>query len=209
MKRSHLFPSLFLIAAIVSASMPGCDELITEVNNITLFDTTLGKECLTCHTDANDALIVVPEGQWRNSAHASFEHLEETVNLNGTDFNTATCGPTCHSGNGYVEFIESGSENAQTQPSIINCFTCHMPHSGTFGSFDIKGLRGDDTLGIFLNSGEKYNIGKSNMCVNCHQAEPLVVPAPSITLTADFGPHNSSQANVLIGAGGSELTRPT
>lgn len=154
----------------MALALPGCDELITETIIITRFDTTLGEVCLQCHTDVNDALIIVPKGQWKNSTHASFELLEATVDVNGASMNTAVCGPVCHSGNGFVDFVLTGNQGTQPKPSVINCYTCHMPHSGNFGSFQLTTLRGLDTTGVLLNSLRRYNLGKSNMCVECHQS---------------------------------------
>ena len=193
---------MLLVPAAAVLLSSGCDTLVTEINNITVFDTTLGEACLECHTDSNDSLIVVPRGQWANSRHASSDLLEATVDLNGSLYNTAECGPVCHSGNGFVAFVESGSANVQTRPSVINCFTCHTPHTGTYGTWRLDLLRGHDTLGVTLNSGALYNAGRSNQCAICHQAPTLAIPSDTVRLAGDWGPHASPQADVLIGTAG-------
>ena len=63
----------------------GCDKLTTEVNNNTFFDSTLGEDCLRCHSD-DDNVIVQPKGQWATSEHASADLIEAHVTLNGDAF---------------------------------------------------------------------------------------------------------------------------
>ncbi|RME31854.1 MAG: PKD domain-containing protein, partial [Candidatus Zixiibacteriota bacterium] len=184
------------------ALFSGCDTLVTEQNNITQFDTTLGEACLQCHTDSNDSLIVIPKGQWANSAHASTALLEATVDLNGQSFNTAACGPVCHSGNGFVSFTQNGSVTTNERPSVINCFTCHMPHTGNYGTWRLDLLRVGDSTSVVLNSGHNYKLGKSNQCAVCHQAPTLAPLGNAVTLTGDWGPHFSVQADVVIGTAG-------
>ncbi len=195
-------PVLFgLCLALLS---PGCDKLITEVNNITLIDTTLGKECKACHTDRDDQLIVIPKGQWANSAHANASLLEYPIRLNGQLKTATACGPSCHSGDAYVDSVLTGHVSDTTKPSVINCYTCHLPHSVPTEAGSLDSLRGI-ALAVTLADGEsKYIQGKSNMCANCHRATggPPKVASGDITLSATFGPHYSAQADVLIGAGG-------
>lgn len=183
---------------------PGCDKLITEVNNITLVDTTLGKECKSCHTDRDDQLIVIPKGQWANSAHANASLLEYPIRMNGQLKTATACGPSCHSGDAYVDSVLTGHVADTTRPSVINCYTCHLPHSVPTEAGSLDSLRGI-SLAVTLADGEsKYIQGKSNMCANCHRATgaPPTVASGDITLAANFGPHYSAQADVLIGAGG-------
>ncbi|MDZ4722796.1 MAG: PKD domain-containing protein [candidate division Zixibacteria bacterium] len=186
---------LILILIIVS----GCDKLVTETTQVTVIDTTLGQACLTCHTDSDDSQIVQPREQWENSRHASTELLEATVFFNGDFENTAACGPICHSGNGFVDFIQTGSQANQSQPSTINCFTCHSPHTGNFGTWTLDSLRGNAAQ-VVLKDASVYDGAKSNMCVHCHQAATVpILNANSALINNRFGPHSSTQANMLIG----------
>ncbi len=207
--RRHHFPAALLLILLIAPLMltvPGCDELITEVNEITLFDSTLGQECVVCHTDNNDANIIVPRGQWENSAHANTTTLEATVTINGETFNTAqTECARCHSGNGYVAFIETGTPALQERPSVINCYTCHVVHSGQFGSWRLDSLRGGDTVMIADTGGQMaiYAQGTSNQCAQCHQAvEVPVFFEPTDSLEALWGPHFAPQAQMVLGVGG-------
>jgi PKD repeat protein len=204
MKTNRIYLSLTLLTGLLVASfLPGCDKLVTEVNNITVIDTTLGKECQSCHTDRNDKLIVVPKAQWANSAHSSPHLLEYPVKLNGQLKTATACGPSCHSGNGYVDSVLTGRVSDTTVPSVINCYTCHLPHTVANEVSLLDSLRGI-TLAVTLADGtSKYIHGKSNMCANCHRATGAPPTATSdLTLTDKFGPHYSAQADVYNGTAG-------
>lgn len=193
---------LLILAAVFT--IPACDTLITEVNNNTIYDSTLGQTCLnSCHSDDN-SLITVPKGQWLASAHASPKLIEAQINLNGEKFftNDGDCGATCHTSEGFIEFAKNGTSTTQTTPSPIGCYTCHMPHSGNFGEWRLDSLRGQTDL-VILNGGFGYDMGNSNMCVTCHQAaNPAPTGTDDIILAGDWGPHFSPQAEVLSGVGG-------
>jgi PKD repeat protein len=183
----------------------GCDDLTTEINNNTFFDTTLGQDCLRCHSDDDNA-IKQPKGQWSNSQHASAELIEAHVVLNTKDRLTNQCGPQCHTSEGFIAFTENGSTAAQPTPSVIDCFTCHMPHTGAYGSWQLDTLRGFVSPAV-LSGNFDYDMGKSNMCITCHQAAKLpTIAAGTFLLDLDSlgadGPHSSTQAHMLVGKGG-------
>lgn len=201
MKREVLLClSLAILAAIIFA-VPGCDKLVTENNNIVQVDSTLGEDCLRCHSD-DDNLIIQPRGQWENSAHHSADLIEATIKLNGENFVTNECGPLCHTNEGFIAFTKNGDPGLPTAPSIITCYTCHMPHTGDYGDWRIDTLRGLVSP-YQLGNGLFYDMGKSNMCVNCHEAvaTPPFGSTP-ITLYSEWGPHFSPQADVVSGTGG-------
>jgi PKD repeat protein len=207
MQNSGMF-RLFLVT-IVAALLIGaaCDKLITEENTVTLIDSTLGVYCLDCHAGDNNNKIIQPRGQWTNSDHASHALIEATVSLNGVDFVTNECGPACHTSEGYVAAVEPGQPSDVSRPTVIGCYTCHRPHTGAYGTWDVDSLRGyDSELPLEMTNGKFYELGKSKMCVHCHQA----VNAPptgvgTVTLTGDWGPHKGAQADVVSGTGGSRF----
>jgi len=183
----------------------GCDDLITETTNITQVDTTLGLECSRCHTDGNNRYLR-PQEQWRNSAHASDDLLNGKVNLNGDLLSVATCGPECHTHEGYLYWMENGTRQTQSAPNVIGCFTCHSPHTGDFGTWSdtiLRDVNSDNEDYVNLVTGI-YDIGRSNLCAQCHQATEAHPRADTnkITIDSDFGPHFSCQADVIIGEGG-------
>ncbi len=212
---------LFLALAAIAMIWVGCDELTTEVNNITVWDTTMAVECFECHTDTDNRLLV-PMGQWKNSAHASSEFIEKMVMIDSVPFMTNDCGRTCHNNEGFVEFVKytEGVSGADTsvvdQPSIISCYTCHKPHSAKYGWWSMDSIRyADTTVDYQLVNGMYYTDqtaprvrkrGRSQMCTHCHQARQAP-PQPDnsweeIELEAAWGPHFSPQADVVSGTGG-------
>ena len=201
MKRDALLClSLAILTAIV-LMLPGCDKLVTENNDIVQVDPTLGEDCLRCHSD-DDNVIVQPKGQWENSAHSSPALIEATVNLNGVQFVTNECGPLCHTNEGFIAYTKTADPGAPANPSVIGCYTCHMPHTGDYGEWRIDTLRG--MVSPFqMTNGLFYDMGKSNMCANCHQA---ISPPPfgnsAVTLYGQWGTHFSPQADVVSGTGG-------
>lgn len=205
MRLAALLLILLLIASMSMLVSVGCDDLTTEVNNNTYFDSTLGQDCLRCHSDDDNA-IKQPKGQWAESRHASPDLIEATVTLNTKTKSTNVCGPQCHTSEGFITFTEAGTTNQQLAPSVIDCFTCHMPHSGSYGTWQIDTLRGFVKPSI-LEGNFDYDMGKSNMCVVCHQAQKVpVIPTGSLQVRLDTlgvdGPHSSPQAHMLIGKGG-------
>ena len=201
-RRFILFALLGLVA--LGALLPSCDKLVTEVNNITVYDTTIGKECQKCHTDKDDKLIVIPKAQWANSKHASPDLLERPVMLNGKLQTATACGAACHSGNGYVDSILTGFPGSidTLKPSVINCFTCHLPHSIPNDPSSVDSLRGISAA-VTLANDAKFIAGKSNMCANCHRA----IGAPptgtsNVILTSSSVPHFGAQADVNSGLAG-------
>jgi len=183
----------------------GCDKLITQVNNNNVFDSTTGKQCVVCHGD-DDTKIRLPLAQWENSRHASPDLIEASVLLNGQTYLTSTCGRRCHTSQGFRNYAVGDSNLTVTQPSVIDCFTCHLPHTGDYGSWTLDTLRGDRES-VDLGNFTTYHAGKSNMCALCHMAAhvPIFSTTPGTikldTIGAD-GPHSSPQANIMIGAGG-------
>lgn len=204
MPRGGLFIRVtLLLLALCGTLLPGCDDLITEERTVTLVDTTLGQACLTCHTDSDDSKIVQPKGQWEHSAHASIDLLEAGVFIDSNSYNTASCGPECHSGNGFVQLINTGNPGVQSTPSVINCFTCHTPHTGNYGTWTLDSLRGHENEMDLAGDTTKYRGGRSNMCVHCHQGfDRPALTADTVNITPLFGPHWSVQGNVLASSGG-------
>ncbi len=196
-------PLLAMAALALGLIHISCDELVTENNYITQYDSTTGEVCVTCHTD-DDNRYLRPTGQWENSAHADDHLLQTIVDINGSDADVASCGPQCHTHEGYIKYIDQGVIQAVTAPNVIGCFTCHEPHTGDFGTWSDRTLRGDEEF-ILLQGPRVYgDQGASTICAQCHQALEAHpdTTLPTVTLTWNFGPHYSGQADVMIGVGG-------
>jgi PKD repeat protein len=193
---------LFIGGLIAILSFSGCDELITEQNDIVVYDTSLGQACLECHND-EDNRFLRPKGQWMNSAHAIDTLLDLTVNLQGVDQSINECGPECHTHEGFLRVFDSLTVTTPTY-SVIGCFTCHQPHTGEYGSWSDTTLR---ALGefTFLANDSIFAMDNSNMCAHCHQAKtagPSPAETGDILIDEDFGPHYSGQADLFAGKGG-------
>lgn len=197
--RAGLVVGLLVCAALL-AMLPGCDELTTQVNNIERVDTTLGAQCLTCHgSNVVDDSILLPKGQWVNSEHASSALIESTEVLYGSTYKTNECGPECHTSQGFIEYVASGTRTTQSRPSVIGCFTCHAPHTGPYGSWKLEALR-DSSAFVTLVDTQQVDMGKGNTCGICHRAvEPAPLWAATDTISGAWGPHFSPQTDVLQG----------
>jgi hypothetical protein len=97
-----------------------------------------------------------------------------------------------------------------TNPTAINCFTCHAPHSS--GTLD---RRIEDPV-PFAN-GALFDHHGGNLCTACHQARRNVdtyVTTPSGRVTFGtsassarrWGPHHSTQGDMFTGTNGYEYT---
>ena len=201
MKIFRLLPLLIIIGGVMTLIPIGCDNLITDVNNNTMYDSTLGLACFSCHSD-EDNIFLRPKGQFNNSAHANHKLIDATVDLNHSSYSVDNCGAQCHTHEGFLKTFDSVSINNNSY-SAINCFTCHMPHTGQYNTWNADTLRAIDEFD-YLANGEVYSLGKSNMCAHCHQANTSgsSIGISDYILNGDFGPHFSPQADMLVGKAG-------
>ena len=210
MKVRQVLPAIFAVITVIALVLPGCDELVTERIENTVYDSTLGTGCFTCHSDDDNAFLR-PKAQWANSKHASGDHIDTS----------ATCdGAKCHTHEGYVSTYDN-VPLVNPAYSAIGCFTCHTPHSYDYEDWNdtlMRNLRGANEGGFdTLENGEIYYLAdndKSIMCVNCHKSvfggsDPASGSTEPVLVTADFGPHYSPQADVLFGTGGYIFTDTT
>ncbi|MFH0778376.1 MAG: hypothetical protein V2A71_07060 [Candidatus Eisenbacteria bacterium] len=148
-------------------------------------------QCFTCHSEDSGLLAI--EVQYENSVHATGGNFER---------NTPPCSG-CHTHEGFLARLATGSPGTATNPSPVHCFTCHQPH--TSGNFNLR-----TEVPVSLAMGGVFNMGRGNLCANCHQAlvpSPLVAAAPDSTriTSSRWGPHHGTQADLLSGSGGYEF----
>jgi hypothetical protein len=101
----------------------------------------------------------------------------------------------CHTSEGFSDIDASN-------PSPIGCFTCHTPHT----TFDFS-LRKNAIVSLEVG-GIDFDIGKANLCANCHQVrtpDPDLEEFPTTPGSSDWGPHYVPMSNMLVGAGADEL----
>jgi len=191
MKR--ILPLIILtILGLLAVIIPGCDELVTKENTTYVTDTIIDSTCVAvCHSDISNAMSTAIK-QWDNSAHSSDTLSDYTY----FGRNTRICGPACHSTDGFVRSLNSAVDSVP-YPSEIGCFACHHPH--TTWDFALR-----DTATVTLASGPSYNRGHSNICARCHKAttDPAQAAHDSVNITLPWGPHGSTQADMLAGEGG-------
>ena len=158
------------------------------------------QNCQDCHS--SNQLIAAKMFQWENSVHALGGHYER---------NQASCA-ICHTSQGFLEVVGTGATSAGADvkdPLPQNCYTCHQIHQ-TYTQEDWA-LTNTDPV-TFWVKGETADIGKGNLCLNCHQAR---IPSPEVpepgtggmyTVTSSrYGPHHGSQGMMFTGNAGYEV----
>lgn len=153
--------------------------------------------CGQCHNSGESFLAKVV--QWEQSVHATGGNYAR---------NTTSCAP-CHTSMGFREVVETGETTTAediSNPTPINCYTCHKVHE-TYTSDDWE-LRTVAPV-AFLEGGATYDVGVSNLCAKCHQSRKAD-PYPAMgTGTIEFpegtsyrwGPHHGPQSNLFAGVG--------
>ncbi len=152
--------------------------------------------CTECHNDTT--LITGKKAQWSESGHGTGESYGR-----GT---SASCAG-CHSGGGFTERIAAGLnadevEAGDPNPTRQDCRTCHEIHT-TFTGDDFA-LTTTDPVALYA-SGETFDGGEGNLCVNCHQPRREIAEAVDgmIEITSThWGPHHGPQSTMLLGLGG-------
>jgi hypothetical protein len=158
------------------------------------------ENCADCHS--NNQLITAKVFQWENSVHATGGHYER---------NDASCA-ICHTSQGFLEVVGTGMMEASgtiNDPLPQNCYTCHQIHQ-TYSEDDWAPTTSDPVT--FWVGGKTADLGKGNLCINCHQAR---VPSPAlpdpgtsgmVTLTNKrYGPHHGSQGVMFTGSAAYEV----
>ena len=166
--------------------------------------------CTQCHNDTS--VLVGKVYAWEESRHspAGTAWIEEA--------GRADCA-TCHSGASFVAAMTAG-QNWQTYPKTDglllpdatpqDCRTCHVIHT-TYTADDFA-LRTTAPVAMAI-SGQTFDKGMGNLCVNCHQARRYMpnfaskdasgaAIAGSYDVTIRFNPHLSNQSDMLLGVGG-------
>jgi hypothetical protein len=175
------------VCVVAAASLYACDRTVTYEEQVVQAST-----CFNCHSD-QDTRLVAAEQQYEFSVHASGTAVSEP--------NDPCSG--CHTSEGFVQRVETGTiPTTVDNPTAINCFTCHQPH--TTGELT---RRIEDP--VPLANGVSYDLSEGNICSACHQSRRnvnvYVKPASGrVTLTNRWGPHHGPQSDMLIGTNGYE-----
>ena len=190
MKKSHcqLLTVFVFVTFIVVSLLSSCEGPAGADAN---------ENCIQCHN--NQSLVLAKQIQAANSIHLTGGNFER----NGSD-----CAP-CHTHEGFIERIVSGEDTSMiiSNPTPINCRTCHMIHEN-YDTTDFA-LQSEDPVTFWMN-GETADMGSANLCLNCHQA---IVPNPNpigasgnLTIGSPYwGIHHGPQGMIIVGTGGYEV----
>lgn len=157
-------------------------------------------QCGTCHNVST--VILAKQIQYQESTH-----FLGTTYLRST---SASCAP-CHSNEGFRMKIAGQTVTGVTDPTPVNCRTCHNIHTEYSAADFALSTTEAVTLSGAMTSNAVIDIGKGNLCANCHQTRPLssapTIGGPDVLINSThWGPHNATQANILTGNGGFEIT---
>jgi hypothetical protein len=190
MKNKWLWSQVFLFSTLLGGmTIVGCEGKRGPVGP------SGSADCILCHSDDTTIPRIVAE--WKNSVHASGEHIKY-----GDLTNKSFCGSFCHTSEGFVALVETGVKIDVERPSAIGCFTCHAPH--TKRNFDLR----TDIVYTLMN-GAVFDYGKGNLCANCHHSRENVntyVSTPTTFGDSHWGPHVSVQSDMLAGENGYEYS---
>ncbi|HDY88271.1 MAG TPA: collagen-like protein [bacterium] len=156
--------------------------------------------CAVCHE--NTGIILAKKLQWEVSGHATGGHY--------TRANSATCAP-CHSSEGFMMKLAGEEVTGIDNPSPQNCRTCHNIHTNFDETdFSLATTAPVELTGV-MYAGVTINIGKGNLCANCHQTREydygLEVDGPDVEITSThWGPHHGTQAPIFTGNSGFEIS---
>ncbi len=187
MVHARTFMYALLILGLV-ALVAACERNVTNIEETTTVEGDTGSDvCFQCHSDKDYSLLWA-ESSWENSKHASGDNV---------DRNSSSCAG-CHTHEGFVSRI-TGEDISADNPSVIQCFTCHAPHTNS--SF---ALRVSDPPK--LENGFSYDIGAGNLCASCHHARRNVntYVYDGVELDGHWGPHHGPQGDMLLGSNGYE-----
>ncbi|RME31471.1 MAG: hypothetical protein D6800_00735, partial [Candidatus Zixiibacteriota bacterium] len=148
-----------------------------------------------CHSDQDFSFIAAQE-QYDYSVHAAGVNTDRN-RLKASFYQACE---KCHTHEGFIANV-TGVPAVGDNFTAIKCFTCHAPHtSGTLA------LRVDSA--VALANGTIFDRDEANLCASCHQSRQnaSTYVTDSVTLSTHWGPHHSTQSDMLIGANAYEYS---
>jgi hypothetical protein len=152
------------------------------------------KGCLNCHGSETKYPVKGVRSQYLTSGHKT---------LGDASYSNGEGCQRCHTHEGFVEYARTGKADPKkviANPSEIGCFTCHAPHER--GDFSLRKANK-----VTLANGVEFDMGKGNLCANCHQARVTPkdeVRARAIT-AAPWGAHHGPHADMVLGTNAYEF----
>jgi predicted CXXCH cytochrome family protein len=186
---AQVYPDAFALANIQCEACHGPGNNHYGDTTAAHIDKTLSPElCAYCHDDGTHHFYPT---QYYASRHAN-----PTTLARGTN---PTCA-RCHSGSGFIDFIEGGKAELTTAPPLakIACATCHDPHDAT-NEHQLRTLSATFANGVTISG-----IGPGALCMNCHHARVEAVSYTNDYLNnlSHYGPHHGPQGDMIAGMNG-------
>ncbi len=166
--------------------------------------------CYPCHSTQ------FAEDEYPVSGHGTV--LDGDLEAFRDEFSGGSCS-TCHTSEGFVKMTDGDYATwTPDEYNFIGCVTCHDPHLGAEGGGNEAQLRfvgaqevvytfpydpGDPEVAR-MDDGE---YGPGNLCAKCHHGRRNTanVQGQIANGTAHFGPHESPQMDLFLGAGCYEI----
>jgi hypothetical protein len=169
-------------------------------------------DCSQCHSGNSSGTfsmqVLANEAAYANSGHYNGLRKFNTVPIststgnifsfggsNAMRNNGATCSQ-CHTGQGFVSWVTTGTAGDQEPASPPGCFTCHNPHET--GNFSLR----TQSAVTLIDGVTTYDHGAGNLCVNCHHSRTAASGAVTGSGTAwkSSNPHHGAQSDFISGA---------
>ena len=194
--------SVLLVALAGAALLSGCkpDPVASGMASL---------NCSSCHTGSASSeyglQMLANEEGYANSGHYNGTRVFNVASaVTSTGFlfqfqgsharneNSTSCSQ-CHTDQGFVTWLSTGTAGVQAPASPPGCFTCHDPHDT--GDFSLRAQGA-----VALVDGSTYDHGGGNLCVDCHHARTA---ATTLTVAANWNtktnPHQGVQGDFILG----------
>jgi hypothetical protein len=150
-----------------------------------------GASCAECHGATPKYPLLGARLGYDTSGHKN--------NDNSSYANGQGC-QKCHTNEGFIDFVKTGKVDEKAfvaYPSQPSCVTCHTQHE----SWDLS-LR--TVAPVKLVDGTVFDLGKGNLCANCHQsrtaAKDTVKAMAAKDVRSPWGAHHGPQSDLINGS---------
>ena len=158
--------------------------------------------------------------QWEESGHGNLELALEEATVEARGGTAGHCG-RCHSGQGYIAWIDQGdltqviqgADGAATEEELaalgmtndmvqsVTCVTCHDPHDvgKSSGEPNTATVRVSGNTPMLPAGFKAVGVGRGALCMTCHNSRNGERNDVATETADDRAPHTASQTDVLMG----------